>query len=346
MAIVFLQPDGVSATAQGERQARAALHGGGAGRPLGGRSGFRVDTPSNILTATSTTWTLGPCSAWIDPGASTHQGMYGWSSDANITGAVTAADATYTRKDLVYIQVNDSSAGDGSGATTAPVLYLAGTPSASPVAPALPARSFEVGTITVPQAGGGSPTVVVNPARYVAAGGILPVSSLAERDALTKFDGLTVRRLDLATRPVQVWTASASKWLTTGGPGTAYTPIWTGVTDFGTGGSLTGTYWVDGDRVHVRSRARFGASATLGNSIIRCPLPTGFPIAGTESTHLGTGTYVPASGSIRPLTVFADAGSASVWIAGNPVLTPGDVPVSAAQNSYFEIAFSYQTSGV
>jgi hypothetical protein len=132
----------------------------------------------------------------IDPGASTHQGMYGWSTDANVTGSVTAADATYTRKDIVYIQVNDSSAGDGSGATTAPVLYLAGTPSASPVAPTLPARSFLVGTITVPQSGGGSPTVVRNPAVYVTAGAALPVESQAAQDALTQYPASQIVRTD------------------------------------------------------------------------------------------------------------------------------------------------------
>jgi hypothetical protein len=209
MTIVFLQPDGVATTAQGERQARAALHGGGANRPLGGRSGFRVDTASNILTATSTTWTLVPCSAMLDPGHATHQGMYGWSTDANVTGAVTAADATYTRKDIVYIQINDSSAGDGSGATTAPVVYLAGTPSASPVAPTLPARSFLVGTITVPQSGGGSPTVVLNTARYATAGAPLPVYSQAERDALAAYDGLIVQRRDLTGRPLETYNGTA-----------------------------------------------------------------------------------------------------------------------------------------
>jgi len=124
--------------------------------------------------------------------------MYGWASDANVTGSVTAADATYARKDIVYIQVNDSSAGDGSGATTAPVLYLAGTPSASPVAPTLPARSFLVGTISVPVAGGGSPTVVRNPSVYVAAGAVLPIYSQTERDALTPYVGMDIQRMDLA----------------------------------------------------------------------------------------------------------------------------------------------------
>lgn len=198
-------------TAQNFRQSQAAQHGGGSGRRLGGRSGFRVDTPSNVLTASSTTWTLGPCAAMIDPGASTHQGMYGWSSDANVAGAVTAADATYARKDIVYIQINDSSAGDGSGALTANVLYAAGVASASPVAPALGVsgreRSFLVGTITVPAAGGGSPSVVLNPARYAAAGAPLPVD-LAARDALSKYDTLTVVRKDLPGRPTEVWDGS------------------------------------------------------------------------------------------------------------------------------------------
>lgn len=198
MTITFLAPDGVAVTAMQERQARAAGHGGGSGRQLGGRSGFRVGTPSTVLSATSTTWTLTPCSAMIDPGASTHQGMYGWSSDANITGSVTAADGTNPRKDIVYIQVNDSSAGDGSGATTAPVLYLAGTPapSGSQVAPTLPPRSFLVGTIDVPVAGGGSPSVTLNPARFVAAGGVLPVGSVAERNLLTPYVGMQICRTD------------------------------------------------------------------------------------------------------------------------------------------------------
>jgi hypothetical protein len=135
--------------------------------------------------------------------------MYGWATDANITqasipGTPVAPDATYPRKDIYFIRVNDSSAGDGSGLKSAPVEYLAGTPNASPVAPALPARSFLIATVTVPQAGAGSPTVLVNPARFVAAGGIQPASQ-AERAALSPYDGLTVRRTDLAGRPTETY---------------------------------------------------------------------------------------------------------------------------------------------
>jgi len=197
MTITFLAPDGVAITAQQERQAKAAMYAPGRGRRLGGRSGFRVDTPDTVLTATSTTWTLGPCAAMIDPEATTHQGFYGWANDANVTGTVTAAHDTNPRKDIVYIQVNDSGV-DSSGEKTANVKYLAGTPAVTPSAPALPARSFLVGTITVPQVGGGSPTVEINKTKFVAAGGLLPTFSVTDRGNIsTPYVGQEIQRMDL-----------------------------------------------------------------------------------------------------------------------------------------------------
>ena len=219
---ILIAPDGVAVTAQQERVGRAAQHGGGAGRPMGGRSGFRVDTAPDVLKVSTTAWSLSACTAMIDPGASTNQGMYGWTSESTITGTPTPPDATNPRKDIYYIQVNDSSAGDGSGEKTANVKYLAGTPHPSaPQPPALPPRSLLVGTVTVPQVGGGSPTVVLNPARYAAAGAPLPVYSEAERDALSKYDGLIVQRRDLPGRPQETydgakWTVSDVSWTNLG----------------------------------------------------------------------------------------------------------------------------------
>lgn len=337
MTITFLAPDGVAVTAQQERQARAAGHGGGGGRRLGGRSGFRVDTPSNVLTASSTTWTLGPCAAMIDPAATVHQGVYGWSSDTNVSGAVTAADATYPRKDIVYVQVNDSSAGDGSGALSAPVMYLAGTPSATPIPPNLPARSFLVGTITVPQVGGGSPTVQLNPARYAAAGAPLPVYSQGERDQIAdKFDGLVVQRRDLPGRPLESFDGSG--W--SGQVWTSYTPSFAGWANKGSGAIETGSYMMIAPNLcHARQKLRAGAGASLGlgNLAVTLPFPSAADQVSSGRVHwFATGTL----GAFRQATLLSPpsniqasilampGGSGQGVSPGNAGFTYGDTPPS------------------
>lgn len=211
MSFILYMPDGVPFTAMQERQARSPLLGGGSANALGGRSGFRVGTPTDVLTVTTTAYTLKPCSAMIDPGVNT--GMYGWVNTANYTGAPTPPDDTLPRKDLYYIQISDSTAGDGSGTVNADLKYLAGTPNANPQAPALPVRSFEVATATVPQVGGGNPTVVINPARFVAAGAPLPISSQTAEDALTKYLGSEIIRTDLPGMPRRICNGTA--WVPT-----------------------------------------------------------------------------------------------------------------------------------
>lgn len=198
-----------SYTAKNARQAQAPIYGAGNGAVFSGRSGWRVGTPSTVVSVTSTTWTLNPAACMIAPAASLYQGMYGWASDAVITGAVTAADATNPRIDILYIQVNDSSAGDGSGLLSAPASYLAGTAAGTPVAPTLPARSLLVATISVPKSGAGSPTVTLNQQYFVTSGSPLPVVSQADRDTLTPYPGMQVIRLDANYRTE---TYSGSAW--------------------------------------------------------------------------------------------------------------------------------------
>lgn len=177
---------------------------------------------------------------------------------------------------------------------------------------------------------------------------IIPVADATERAGLAaRFPGgvlpvpTVVWRLDKLR--YETWTGTVWR----AGFGTNYTPIWTGVTDFGTGGSLTGTYWVDGDRVTVRSRAKFGAGATMGTGAVYCPLPPGLPIGGNENANLGTGFHVTAGGILRPLMVFAGSSTtASVWTTQIPVQTPGGAAYPAGNGDYMEISISYQTSAV
>lgn len=271
-------------TAMAYRQANAANEMAGTDT-FGSRSGWRVGTPTNILTATSTAWTLQPCSAVLSPNAVQFQGAYGWGTNTSVTGTVTAADATNPRLDIVYIQVNDSSAGDGSGALTAPVNYLAGTPNVAPVAPALPSRSFLVGTISVPKVGGGSPSVIFNNVVNVAAGAAVPVNSQAERDALTAYETLEVIRKDKGNTR-EMYTSGV--WVNAGGQQIAYTPV---LTSTGTNPSLgtgvaTGQYQVTGKSMTVQFFVPFSTTGSVGTGNYLVSLPPGF-------TYGGIGSVVP-----------------------------------------------------
>ena len=173
-----------SNTGRSLRQALMSLIGAGvtAARPLGARSGVRPGTPSSTVTATATVWTVKPHAGMLDVQAAAEASAYSYAVDANVTGAVTAANATNPRIDLVYVQLADPAEGDGTAAPGINVLYLAGVAAASPAAPALPARSMALARINVPKAGGGAPSVSWI-APYLQSG-IWPVRDQAERLAM------------------------------------------------------------------------------------------------------------------------------------------------------------------
>jgi hypothetical protein len=167
-------------------------------RPLGARSGVRPGTSTATVTATATAWTCGPHAGLLDVETAAEAGPYTYAVDTSVTGAITASNASNPRVDLIYVQVTDA-AEDGAAPGQPAVVtvgYLAGTASASPVAPALPARSIGLARINVPKTGGGNPTVQWIAPYAVGAGGLLPVWDQAERDALTKTEPLLVWRLD------------------------------------------------------------------------------------------------------------------------------------------------------
>lgn len=245
MGTTTIQPIDASAgvpqySAQNERQGFAALMGGGSGRQLGAHPGLRLGTPLNLITVTSTTWTAGTeFAAILDPAYSTTQGPYRYAyspSPSADSGSITPADGTYPRKDIIVIRVDDASAGDPSGARQAPLVYRAGAAtSMTPTAPTLNAREFLVGTIAVPQVGGGSPTFTLNPQYFVAAGAKLPIYSPSDRVALSPYLDMEIQRLDLtqvsAAGVRERWNGTnwdhfgAADWTTMAGglsPATAY----------------------------------------------------------------------------------------------------------------------------
>jgi hypothetical protein len=163
----------------GRQVMSAALDGATAARPLGARSGVRPRTPSTTCTATSTTWTINPHAGILDTQTSAIAGPYWYAIDVALTGAVTAAHATWPRKDALWVGVNDP-VEDGSSVPAIVGGYTAGTAAASPTPPATPARCMRLATIDVPASGGGSPTCTFDAPVAVAAGGVSTVTTAAD----------------------------------------------------------------------------------------------------------------------------------------------------------------------
>jgi hypothetical protein len=196
-----------SYTAQQTRQAFSALSANGTARPLGAQSGIAAGAIP-VMTASSTTWSVGAGSFIIDAAFTTTQAPYLVSNDAAVTGSVTAANASYGRYDILYVQISDTAI-DGSGSRNAQILYLAGTAASSPVAPATPARSLLLATIFVPVSGGGAPTLSLNPVFTVANGGLLPVANSTNRGTLitNPYDGMPIYRQD--TNRIEIYNGSS-----------------------------------------------------------------------------------------------------------------------------------------
>lgn len=153
-----------------------ALIGMSDGNPLGAQSGIR---PGGGGYTTSLSGSTINVNAGVAELYVSNVGMYRVAMTSAWSGSLTAADATYTRIDLVYLRVWDDDV-DASGLRQGDVVYLAGTPSATPVAPTPPvgAMYMPLANITVPASGGGSASVstAVRPVT-VAPGGIIPSST-------------------------------------------------------------------------------------------------------------------------------------------------------------------------
>lgn len=201
------------------------------GRPLGGRSGVRPGTPTTTVSATSTTWTCGPHAGVLDLQAAAEAGPYGYSVDAAVSGAMTAANQTNPRIDIVYVQLDDPAEGDGTSAPAVTPKYLAGSAGQTPSAPAAPARSMVLAQINVPASGGGAPSVTWVAPYSVAAGGVTPVRSLPAtpwgnpdapelalfNGAIYRGDGATWKSLTpvmphIRMRKKELQTRSATTW--------------------------------------------------------------------------------------------------------------------------------------
>ncbi len=172
--------------ARWERQLRGVHQVMGAStRPLGARTGVRPGTPTTTVTATATQWTCQAFAGDADVEAAAEAGAYPFAFDAVATGAMTPADGSNSRVDILYVQVDDGAEDGSSGAPTVTRKYLAGT-AGSGVAPAPPvSRAFVIAQINVPKSGTGSPSVTWVAPYTAGAGGVVPFIKLADLNLWT-----------------------------------------------------------------------------------------------------------------------------------------------------------------
>lgn len=143
---------------------------------------------------------------WVTSRGPATDGVYRGANEIARKVSIAAAPASGTRIDVVYVKQNDQYSTltpDGNS----DVVYAAVTGTVGAGKPPIPVGAEELATVTVTP--GATTTLsagitIANTARLlVARGAPIPVRTLAERDALPKWDGLAVKRLDVPGRPVE-----------------------------------------------------------------------------------------------------------------------------------------------
>lgn len=227
---------------QGRQLNAVAFAGATAARPLGALTGVRLGTSTTTVTATSTTWTCGPFSGLADVMVAAESGPYPFAFDGVTTGTLTPADTGFGRVDIVYVQIIDPE--DGSTVPTASRGYLAGSASASPVAPSAPAGAFTIAQINVPKLGSGSPSVTWVAPVVVAAGGITPYPTKAAMPAAGALGQVALVDADPTAANNRLWYGTGAGWTHSLNGSTPFAEA-TGVANYsGTGGgSSAPLFW-------------------------------------------------------------------------------------------------------
>jgi hypothetical protein len=249
------------------------ITGGTAARPLGGRSGVTPGTPSNTVTATTTTWSVKTHSGCMDVEASVIAGPYLYAFDTAVSGSMNAADATNPRIDLVSVQMSDPAESDGTSTPSVAIIYTAGTAAASPAVPIAPARSLVLARLTVPAAGGGSPSVLWVAPVMAAAGGIVPVTGPSQYP-VSPYVG---QYIDDASLGLLRWDGSAWQTYGKGGDITANLTLATG--------SGTAKYRQIGKLVQITFVAA-GQSIPTGSTGTTIVAAGGLPVAARPSDNV------------------------------------------------------------
>ena len=158
--------------------------------------------PANLVTVGALQAKVTPFQAFVAGTSSNTQGGYRVTCDNEVTLTFDPGSGTNPRVDLVVLRVRDDPY-DASGTQAGSVEIIFGIPAISPTAPAVPASCLPLWQIPIPaNASSGNPidfagTRVDRRAYTVAAGGLVPVASQADRDGIVApFEGMQVWRMD------------------------------------------------------------------------------------------------------------------------------------------------------
>jgi hypothetical protein len=312
------------------------------GTALGSRSGVRPGDPGLTVTLAGTTIN---CSAGVAAIGYSGQGVYRVAFPSSVSpGAYTAAHATLNRIDLVYLRVWDTSV-DASGLAKGDIVYLAGTPSASPVAPT-PAGTqiyMPLATVTVLSVSNGGTASVSTAVRpfTVAPGGILPTATAPSSPYTGQYydDGTGLLRYNGST-----W----DTYYKVPGAWTPYTPAWTASTNPAIGnGTITGRYMKIGRNVLCQIILTTGSTTTYGSGQYAFGLPFALASSGLDSlgtTRLTAGaTYIgqclAASGASVCSAAFPNSGSPATGANMTPT-----APATLASGHILRLSLSYESA--
>ncbi|WP_051877190.1 hypothetical protein [Streptomyces natalensis] len=252
------------------------------GTALGSLSGVRPGDPGLTVTLAGTTIN---CSAGVATVAYAGQGVYRAAFPTSVSpGTYTAPHATLNRIDLVYLRVWDNSV-DASGLNKADIVYLAGTPSSTPVAPT-PAGTqiyMPLATITVLSVSNGGTASVSTSVRPVAVapGGIWPSSTAPSSP-------YTGQYYDSGTDLLRWNGSSWDTYFKIPGAWTAYTPTWSASTTNPVlgNGTLIGRYQKIGRTVIFHVNLTTGSTTTYGSGSYNFTLPP-FAVASVGASYIG-----------------------------------------------------------
>lgn len=318
------------------------------GTALGSRAGLRPGGNDFTISLAGTTVNV---TAGVGSAHRSGQGLYRFQLAATSPGTLTAAHATFTRIDLVYIRVWDNSV-DSAGLYKADTVLLTGTPSGSPVTPQPGATEIYIalGTITVPSTGGGgtgAATISTTVRQFtVAPGGMLPVTNSSDVALAGTYTGQA--RYNTARACPEYWSGSA--WVAQG-DWTAYTPTWGGALAVMGAAVSTGRWTRIGKTVHMYAKIVWGTSSAIGGGNLTVTAPTASTTANSNATvWTGSGYFGDPSGAWKLCMPLLNGNSTNVIVfvvkaSDNGLWGPEAAGlVWNAANAHYAISLCYEAA--